>query len=226
MNEIIIADTKNLSDLQYDTMYQLLESERKEKVDKFLFYKDKKMAVVSEICLYYLLSRKYKYSKEIVEKNFKQQGKPYFKNLKNVYFSISHSNEICAVALSKNHDIGIDIETFNSISEEQAKNILEKNFTKEDLNFAKDEKTLKEKFLCLWTKKEALYKALGEGLSLSNLKKPFLIENIKNLQTIKNDEYFLSIYSSCKNNEIMYLDNKFLDTLIDCVKQWKENQLF
>lgn len=221
MNKIIIVDTSNISDFQYDKMYCLIDDERRKKVDKLMFFKDKKMSVVCEICLYYLLSIEYKYSNDIIKKEFTTFGKPYFKNLSDIHFSVSHSNDICMIGFSKNLNIGVDIEKLNNINNEQASQLLEKYFSQQDLELFENKKSSVEKFMFLWTQKEAFYKAKGCGISLSALKAHFLEEDIKKLKTYVKDDIIFSIYSDCKKNDILYYNSLEFENIISIVNKWK-----
>ena len=82
---------------------------------------------------------------------------------KDCCFSISHSNGVVAVALSK-EEIGIDIESVENIANKFCdKDVFEK-FLKRTLN----KKDTKPKgfleFTKLWTKKESIYKAQGRAV--------------------------------------------------------------
>lgn len=88
-------------------------------------------------------------------------GKPYFASL-NCFFSISHSNNTVAVALS-DKPIGIDIEFVNEHRDILA--LSERFFAPEEHQAMLQSKNACEDFFVLWTKKEALTKIRGEGLS-------------------------------------------------------------
>ena len=93
----------------------------------------------------------------IREKN----GKPRFASLP-YHFSITHSRDLCAVALCK-ENVGIDLEFVDASRNVEA---LSKRFfsPEEHSRLLASENSL-EDFFALWVKKEALAKLSGEGLA-------------------------------------------------------------
>ena len=93
----------------------------------------------------------------IREKN----GKPRFASLP-YHFSITHSRDLCAVALCK-ENVGIDLEFVDASRNVEA---LSKRFfsSEEHSRLLASENSL-EDFFALWVKKEALAKLSGEGLA-------------------------------------------------------------
>lgn len=97
-----------------------------------------------------------------------EHGKPYLSNTNgrdNIYFNISNSESMGIYAFSRNSEIGVDIEYIRNISEMEQ--IAERFFSvKEDEFFRSLPRSQKrEAFFNCWTRKEALIKALGDGLS-------------------------------------------------------------
>lgn len=81
-------------------------------------------------------------------------GKPYFPN-SNIYFSISHSHGICAVAVA-NKPVGIDVEV---IKASYPPHMIERSLSVE-------EKTVFDSdFTRFWCRKEAVAKMTGEGIT-------------------------------------------------------------
>jgi 4'-phosphopantetheinyl transferase len=79
-------------------------------------------------------------------------------------FSISHSDGIAVFALGLQDSIGVDIERIRALPEMMG--IIERHFTvreKEAMLACPDDGQL-DLFYRFWTRKEALLKALGEGL--------------------------------------------------------------
>ncbi len=76
------------------------------------------------------------------------------------YFSLSHSGELVAVAVS-NYPVGIDVEVVKSHSESVAKKIFSDGELQEFLHLSLDERT--EFFIEKWTQKESVYKQRGSG---------------------------------------------------------------
>ncbi|MFB8426343.1 4'-phosphopantetheinyl transferase family protein [Priestia megaterium] len=92
-------------------------------------------------------------------------GKPYLNNA--IKFNLSHTNDIAVIAVTKEYELGIDIEFIDEhidISE-----VIQVAFSMQEIDLMSGLKG-KEKynmFYRLWTRKEALLKGVGKGLSLS-----------------------------------------------------------
>ena len=85
-----------------------------------------------------------------------EKGKPHIEGAE-LYISISHSQSVAAVALSKK-PVGIDIQV---ISEENKK-ITERFFTDDEKEKIKNADSKKEAFTAVWTVKEANFKLYGD----------------------------------------------------------------
>ncbi|MBE6629550.1 MAG: 4'-phosphopantetheinyl transferase superfamily protein [Ruminococcaceae bacterium] len=87
-------------------------------------------------------------------------GKPYFEGSP-VQFSISHTGTLVAVAVSKNHPVGLDIEKIRPLREKFAARYFSEREQTEFANSDDPDTTL----IRLWTAKEAVGKYHGTGLS-------------------------------------------------------------
>ena len=119
-----------------------------------------KNSLSSLLCLDRLIKRTICSSEDLTiirEKN----GKPRFASLP-YHFSITHSRDLCAVALCK-ENVGIDLEFVDASRNMEA---LSKRFfsSEEHSRLLASENSL-EDFFALWVKKEALAKLSGEGLA-------------------------------------------------------------
>ena len=94
--------------------------------------------------------------------DYDSKGKPYLNKQKGI--SISHSNEIVAIAISNEIDFGIDIQ----YKTHKVFKILNKFLSKNESKFLDKTNDL-ESLIKVWSAKESIYKALGkEGVSFSN----------------------------------------------------------
>lgn len=87
-------------------------------------------------------------------------GKPFLKNRRDVYFSISHCSGGVSVSVSPSRT-GIDIERIRPFSLPAAKRV----FSQEELREILDSDSPERSFFRLWTLKESYSKAIGTGLS-------------------------------------------------------------
>lgn len=85
-----------------------------------------------------------------------ETGKPFFKDVNDLYFNISHSFLSYAVAISDS-PIGIDIEVIREVNLK----IAERMFTENEKEYVGNDTV---RFFEIWTKKEAYSKFTGKGL--------------------------------------------------------------
>ena len=112
------------------------------------------------LCLDRLIKRTDLGSEELTvirEKN----GKPRFASLP-YHFSITHSRDLCAVALCK-ENVGLDLEFIDASRNVEA--LSKRFFSPEEHSKIFESKSAARDFFALWVKKEALAKLSGEGLA-------------------------------------------------------------
>lgn len=111
---------------------------------------------VSLLLLFALQQEKTDISK-LPDFSYIENGKPYLKELENLYFNLSHTKNIIACVIS-NVEVGVDVEHVREIKE----NTINRVFTER-------EKALIgfniEGYIQLWTTKEACAKVQGKGLA-------------------------------------------------------------
>ncbi|MCE7741284.1 MAG: acyltransferase domain-containing protein [Candidatus Heimdallarchaeota archaeon] len=148
------------------TVLSSLTSKEKERFDTFKNEKRRieyLSGVIASKELYSLLVNKENKPKEI-EIRKEKKGRPYFYDLKkdepsNLHLSITHSGEFAIAAVGQS-PIGIDIEKI----EERSESFYKEAFTEKERNEISSDA---EKGTIYWTIKEAITKALGEGLHLN-----------------------------------------------------------
>ncbi len=92
--------------------------------------------------------------------NYNESNKPYIANPNGFKFNVSHCGNTVVMATTSKYDIGIDIEAIDSnIDIDGMGKIVFSQSENELINNSPD------KFFRLWTKKEALIKAVGTGFS-------------------------------------------------------------
>lgn len=150
-----------------DKYIDILSDEEKNKAFSFRFSDVRGRYIISHAALRLLLSEYL--GKSFAEISFytNKKGKPYIKSNHGIYFNLSHSHKISVVAISKEQEIGIDIEYL--LRKINLKDIARRFFTiKENEKLdALPENLKKEAFFRCWTRKEAYLKAKGFGISVS-----------------------------------------------------------
>ena len=172
--------------------YVNVDNKRLEKIKKSsnqLFIKEQ---LGSNLLLNDILENNYFLDPKEIEYIYNESGKPYLKD-KNLYFSLSHSNGIIALTVSK-EEIGLDIELIKPVKDALAKRIM----TTEEYNIYNTlDKNKKIKYFYeVWTSKEAYVKKIGSSITLtpSNIEidEDILIKRIN----IDNNEYMLAVTNS------------------------------
>lgn len=173
---------------------RILSNEELNEVNRLKFDKDKKVKVISRFLLRYLLSKYLRQKPEdltFVKNSF---GKISLSNsyLSKIKFNYSHSNGIILYSFALNDDIGIDIEKINLKIEFKELAII--YFSKKEIEFmgeATSQNAVVRNFYRIWTRKEALLKALGTGLIndlnfLDVIKDEVTISNLNNINLAQN----------------------------------------
>jgi len=123
--------------------------------------------IISHGVLRYILSYYIHQPPQNIEFIYNEYGKPFLKN-NNIQFNMSHSHGIVSYIISPDYRVGIDIELHDSTIDVHGLSDLvftpkeHELITKLD---TKETKTKVELFYNLWTTKESLIKASGQGLS-------------------------------------------------------------
>lgn len=161
MTHLFFADVTPLSnDTFFEFAYRDLPEDKKRKVDKLIFRKDKNLSVGSQFILIYALKKQgYDFSHLIIKK--RKNGKPYVEN-ENVYFSVSHSGNMVLCGVS-DFPIGVDIQEVTDYNRHVAKRFFKQN-EQRAISAAENPEDKKDMFFRIWTLKEAYAKMTGEGL--------------------------------------------------------------
>lgn len=124
-------------------------------------------------------------------------GKPYLRDYPHIHYNVSHTKGAIVCALA-DEPVGIDIERIKRFN----KRIVELFFTKDEQNyiFAGSNTKQKERFVEIWTKKEAYVKWIGKGMEI-----PFNTFSVLQKEGIsillKQDIYYIAVCTNeCKNN--------------------------
>ena len=180
----------NANNLKTDlTLYKNIDKRRLEKIKKSkntLFIKEQ---LGSHLLLTDVLENTYFQEIDKIEYIYNESGKPYIKD-SSLYFSLSHSNGIIALTVSK-EEIGIDIELIKDVKDTLSRRImndLEYN-TYQSLN----KESKKIYFFEVWTSKEAYIKKLGTSITLNpsniSIEDDVLLKKIN----ISSNEYMIAL---------------------------------
>lgn len=164
VTDLFLVDTTKLyNDNIFYKNYNQLSEYRKFKTDKMKMRKDKNLSIGIGILLNNYLNRYGKSEKDIIY-TFSKSGKPYLKNISNVFFNPSHSKNISICAFSDS-EVGCDIEFIDEKTSHL--NIAKRFFSAYEQNFTFSNTSLNEqleRFYRIWTLKESYLKFAGIGL--------------------------------------------------------------
>ncbi|OXG09093.1 4'-phosphopantetheinyl transferase [Flavobacterium araucananum] len=151
-----------------DQFIDYLNSEEKERAQKFKFEKQRRNFIYSRSLLRYLLSLYTKIPAADIEFVYGINGKPHLaehQNKKKITFNLSHSNGYFACIIGTKNEIGIDIENV-SPNHKQVHNIATSFFlpTESALITSKKDDEVYYLFYKYWTIKEAYIKAKGNSI--------------------------------------------------------------
>ncbi len=184
-----LLNINDVSQSEYDYFYSIMSSEKRTRVERFRFEKDKKLTVCGELLARKMISDYCSEPPESIVFCVGENGKPYVCNLK-VEFSISHSGDyvLCAVSDKK---IGADIEWMRDIEDRLISFVCTE---RERLYVLENTSEKQKRFFEIWTAKEAYFKCIGTGIY--DLKSVCVLDDsIKNnLKTFYNENYAISIF--------------------------------
>lgn len=154
-----LLHVQELSEEDLREMYGCCSRERREKA-KHLKSELKRKQSVGAGYLLFLLKKRFSIEEEPVTR---QEGKPVFRENKEVHFNISHSGGYAALAFGRN-PLGMDIECVKRANLKVAKRF----FKKEEYDYLSmlEDAEQADAFCRIWTGKEAVVKAAGSGLSM------------------------------------------------------------
>lgn len=186
---------KNIDSYDNNRLFSFLKHIRpnkRKRIQNYSNIKRKKQAILGEILLAELLKKYYHidYKNCLIKEN--KNGKPYITNY-NLYFNISHCNNIVICALSRN-EIGVDIEKIRTINLNTISYFANKK--EQEYIFSNSDQIYKRAFK-IYTLKEAYLKLLGSSIiNIKNIN-TFDIRN-KNIKTkiLEYHDYIISIITN------------------------------
>ena len=143
----------------------LLCAAETQRAKRFRFERHRRRFIVARARLRKLLAARLGIAPHEVELAYGANGKPCLKH-NGWHFNVSHCDDVALFAFSKAFEIGVDVEAIRPIR--GADTIAAQFFSPREKEayaaLAPNDKALG--FLHCWTRKEALVKAIGEGLSM------------------------------------------------------------
>lgn len=149
-----------------EKLWNPLSDQEKTQAEKFINKHLRDKYVMSHGLLRYLLSFYIGSKPHEIEYSVNPFGKPFLKeDSSRVQFNMSHSKDYATYIMALDCQVGIDIEWKDkSVNFEEIYDLVLSSAETNNFNTLEPEKKL-HTFYDIWTKKEAIVKAVGEGLS-------------------------------------------------------------
>ena len=148
----------------------MLSADERNRADRFYFPRDQRRYTVGRAALRLQLGAQLGVAPEAVQFAYGQYGKPALAEsflASDLRFNVSHSGELALIGLLRGAELGVDLESFRPLSDRDA--LVRRYFSEAEIHdyFSLPEVDRQLGFYNCWTRKEAVVKALGQGLSYS-----------------------------------------------------------
>lgn len=147
---------------QIPDLKTLLSPDELERAMRFKFEIHRQRFIVSRGILRRVLSLYTDIPAQEIQFSYGKRGKPFIENHE-LQFNVTHSDDLAVFAITKENAIGVDIEKVETNFEESVAKRFFSATENEYLQRLPDAEKIIA-FYQIWAKKEALIKALGEGL--------------------------------------------------------------
>ncbi len=148
-----------------DIYWSVLSVDEKERANRFRFVKDKTHYIAARGILRHLLGQYLNENPKRLQFQYSDYQKPFLEHQSEMEFNVSHSGSYGLFVFTIKNSIGIDIEYTQRPIEVAA--VASRFFSKKEAEklLALPISTHQEAFYNCWTRKEAIIKAIGQGLS-------------------------------------------------------------
>ncbi|NCX95629.1 MAG: 4'-phosphopantetheinyl transferase superfamily protein [Chitinophagia bacterium] len=153
-----ICVSEHLPNLSF--FYEQLPDSEKATAEKYKQEADYRRYIMAHGGLRYLLSHYTHTAATQLGIEIDEQGKPYLKD-SDIHFNISHSGNFILIAFGYD-PVGIDVEERKENVDWQG--LIQKIGDNTEQEYVKTAETPTDNFFIIWTRKEALLKAIGVGL--------------------------------------------------------------
>jgi 4'-phosphopantetheinyl transferase len=151
-----------------------LSKDERARADRILVEDARRRFLISRILSRRILGESTGQDASRIEFDSGPQGKPHVRGGDSIHFNISHSHHWWVMAVARDRDVGIDVEDLQrSVDIER---IAERLFAPEEIAVMRSlpEAERRRAFFRVWTSREAVVKAMGEGIFASGHK--FVVE--------------------------------------------------
>jgi 4'-phosphopantetheinyl transferase len=141
----------------------LLNDDEMDRAQRYRQEKDRNRFLIARGTLRIILSKYLRLPSNAIQIAIGKNKKPFVHSSDaiSLHYNTTHSGDLILIAISRTA-LGIDIEKINS--DFAYADILQSNFTDNEIRFMNSGKNQPNHFYTLWTRKEALVKATGKGM--------------------------------------------------------------
>jgi len=177
----IFTETESFTECDLAGLWPLLSEQRAKRIDRYHYFKDRKLSAIAYILLRYALIEEYGID-EKVEFEFGPYGKPFIKGYPELQFNLSHTAGGVVCGLS-NTPIGVDIADVDSRNLDSTKTVMHP--AEQKVIAISNDKA--HTFARFWSMKESYLKYTGTGIgeNIYNLNFSDFNENVFNYRTGK-----------------------------------------
>ena len=151
-------------DTQVKRLTSILSREEEERAARLIVPAASNRFRVARATLRQILSTYTRVAPEQVTFNYGPHGKPAIQaDREPLFFNLSHTTNVGAIAVSRQFKVGVDVEAWRPVRAGVAERFFSKSEVKALDAFPGEERTAA--FFRCWTRKEAVVKAMGDGLS-------------------------------------------------------------
>ena len=210
MTRVFVSKIPEISTDAFECLLQKVSEERQEKINRLKMYDKKCQSLAVELLLRAVLVSHF-YVNEcdiMIEKT--PEGKPYLKGDRGLFISLSHCDGLVAVAVSS-CEVGVDAERVRDIDSKIAKRFFTE--LEQEYVFETDDADI-NLFFEVWTRKEAMAKKRGVGLSAD--KSFCTVKNHKQFKKLVSNGYVVSVcLDEINDDEVSFvLANNLLEEYI------------
>lgn len=184
----------NITHIDIEAKLPLLSAQRRERVLAIRNEEQRRQSVAAYLLLCHALATLGDSFSAPPVFAYNEHGKPFLKDHPDVHFSMSHCHGAVAVAIASSAT-GIDIERIGRYNESLVRHTM--NDTEQQAVFSSS--APQREFIRLWTKKEAVLKMTGEGLS-GGLKDAIALHPGIQYTQKETDEYICAVCSPRLSN--------------------------
>jgi 4'-phosphopantetheinyl transferase len=154
----------DVDDAARDVLWSLLSDDEQARARRFHFRRDRCRFITGRGMLRTILSRYARIAPALLRFTYNASGKPALDHL-GLHFNLSHSHGAALCALTREREIGVDIELISSIDHVAT---AQRFFAPREWDVLRrlPADALSAAFCDCWVRKEAYIKAIGAGLSL------------------------------------------------------------